>query len=93
MELLPYLGSPEQLRDAVFVHEELHNKIALLVQLLPRDVVLRQVGRPVLLVPFTSDGDFETLEFEDWLGQPLPLYGIINLSQQRKHAYWCKQIL
>ncbi|KAL8174049.1 UNVERIFIED_CONTAM: hypothetical protein K2H54_037310 [Gekko kuhli] len=42
MELLPYLGSPEQLRDAVFAQEELHNKTALLVQLLPRDVVLRQ---------------------------------------------------
>lgn len=74
MELLPYLGSPEQLRDAVFVQEELHNKIALLVQLLPRDVVLRQVGRPVLLVCLTSDGDFETLELEDWVGWLLLLY-------------------
>ncbi|XP_048368799.1 glycerol-3-phosphate acyltransferase 2, mitochondrial [Sphaerodactylus townsendi] len=42
VELLPYLGSPEQLRDAVFVLEELHNKVASLVQLLPRDVILWQ---------------------------------------------------
>ncbi|XP_077161112.1 glycerol-3-phosphate acyltransferase 2, mitochondrial isoform X2 [Paroedura picta] len=42
VELLPYLGSPEQLRDAVFVQDELYYKTALLVQLLPRDVVLRQ---------------------------------------------------
>ncbi|XP_054854180.1 glycerol-3-phosphate acyltransferase 2, mitochondrial [Eublepharis macularius] len=41
-ELLPYLGSLEQLRDAVLDQEELHNKTVLLVQLLPRDVVLRQ---------------------------------------------------
>nr|XP_056716064.1 glycerol-3-phosphate acyltransferase 2, mitochondrial [Euleptes europaea] len=42
VELLPYLGSPEQLRDAVFVQEELYNKTASLVQLLPRDIILRQ---------------------------------------------------
>ncbi|XP_053125563.1 glycerol-3-phosphate acyltransferase 2, mitochondrial isoform X5 [Hemicordylus capensis] len=42
VELLPFLGSPEQLRDVVLVQEELHNKVLTLVQLLPRDVVLRQ---------------------------------------------------
>ncbi|XP_061449435.1 glycerol-3-phosphate acyltransferase 2, mitochondrial [Rhineura floridana] len=42
VELLPYLGSPEQLRDAVLVQEEMHNKTLLLVQLLPRDFLLCQ---------------------------------------------------
>ncbi|CAI5783333.1 glycerol-3-phosphate acyltransferase 2, mitochondrial isoform X1 [Podarcis lilfordi] len=42
VELLPYLGSPEQLRDVVLVQEELHNKTVLLVQLLPRDFLLCQ---------------------------------------------------
>ncbi|XP_062995527.1 glycerol-3-phosphate acyltransferase 2, mitochondrial [Elgaria multicarinata webbii] len=40
VELLPYLGSPEQLRDVVLVQEELHNKTLLLVQLLPRAFLL-----------------------------------------------------
>uniref|UniRef100_A0A670IQW9 Glycerol-3-phosphate acyltransferase 2, mitochondrial n=1 Tax=Podarcis muralis TaxID=64176 RepID=A0A670IQW9_PODMU len=42
VELLPYLGSPEQLRDVVLAQEELHNKTVLLVQLLPRDFLLCQ---------------------------------------------------
>ncbi|XP_053257483.1 glycerol-3-phosphate acyltransferase 2, mitochondrial isoform X3 [Podarcis raffonei] len=42
VELLPFLGSPEQLRDVVLVQEELHNKTVLLVQLLPRDFLLCQ---------------------------------------------------
>ncbi|XP_070812633.1 glycerol-3-phosphate acyltransferase 2, mitochondrial-like [Pituophis catenifer annectens] len=42
MEVLPYLGSPEQLGSFVLAHEELHNKSVLLVQLLPKDFLLRQ---------------------------------------------------
>ncbi|XP_039180113.1 glycerol-3-phosphate acyltransferase 2, mitochondrial isoform X1 [Crotalus tigris] len=42
MEVLPYLGSPEQLGNFVLAHEELHNKSVLLVQLLPKDFLLRQ---------------------------------------------------
>ncbi|XP_070621329.1 glycerol-3-phosphate acyltransferase 2, mitochondrial isoform X2 [Erythrolamprus reginae] len=42
IELLPYLGSPEQLGNCVLAHEELHTKCVLLVQLLPKDFLLRQ---------------------------------------------------
>ncbi|KAF7236705.1 Glycerol-3-phosphate acyltransferase 2, mitochondrial, partial [Varanus komodoensis] len=42
VELLPFLGSPEQLRDVVVVQQELHSKILLLVQLLPKDFLLCQ---------------------------------------------------
>ncbi|XP_042332601.1 glycerol-3-phosphate acyltransferase 2, mitochondrial [Sceloporus undulatus] len=42
MELLPFLGSPEQLRDVLLVQEELHNKTFLLAQLLQRDFLLCQ---------------------------------------------------
>ncbi|XP_063167273.1 glycerol-3-phosphate acyltransferase 2, mitochondrial [Candoia aspera] len=42
VEMLPYLGSPEQLGDVVLAQEELHSKSVLLVQLLPKDFLLRQ---------------------------------------------------
>ncbi|XP_032084620.1 glycerol-3-phosphate acyltransferase 2, mitochondrial [Thamnophis elegans] len=41
MEVLPFLGTPEQLGNFVLAHEELHNKSVLLVQLLPKDFLLR----------------------------------------------------
>ncbi|KAH0623059.1 hypothetical protein JD844_030971 [Phrynosoma platyrhinos] len=47
MELLPYLGSPEQLRDVVLVQEELHSKTFLLAQLLQRDFLLCQPCEPM----------------------------------------------
>ncbi|XP_025027720.1 glycerol-3-phosphate acyltransferase 2, mitochondrial [Python bivittatus] len=42
VEMLPYLGSPEQLGDVILTQEEIHNKSVLLVQLLPKDFLLRQ---------------------------------------------------
>ncbi|KAJ6658647.1 hypothetical protein lerEdw1_019807 [Lerista edwardsae] len=47
VEVLPYLESPEQLQDVILVQEELHNKTLQLVQLLPREVLLRQPCEPV----------------------------------------------
>ncbi|XP_020635846.3 glycerol-3-phosphate acyltransferase 2, mitochondrial isoform X2 [Pogona vitticeps] len=40
VEVLPYLGSPEQLQDVILVQHELYDKVSFLAKLLPRDLLL-----------------------------------------------------
>ncbi|XP_013917851.1 PREDICTED: glycerol-3-phosphate acyltransferase 2, mitochondrial-like [Thamnophis sirtalis] len=58
MEVLPFLGTPEQLGNFVLAHEELHNKSVLLVQLLPKDFLLRLVRDSCLVGPKFFWGGF-----------------------------------
>lgn len=50
--MLPYLDCPEQLWDVILVQEELHEKAVSLARLLPKDVLLCQVGSLALLPSF-----------------------------------------